>query len=904
MRVDRRRPYLVCGIVLMLLVAVEAQAEPSFSVNGRYTAQRKPRITVYDFQDTNTEAQSMRYGSSVQAMLVTFLKRKSQFVVVERQKLGDVLAEWQRNQKGMTNLQTADPNARELLEKLDAIVLGNVTLLPEMVEAKTVEKRPEGTSAEGPAARRISGPRIEIDAKLLSRADGRIIAAAQRSGPVGCLRSIVERLGIALEQEFLRPYYGRLKFSLSDPENVQVFLTPILLDSALDEEKPPVERSTTVIIGSDKDVIEPWTTDPTSYNIENLLSGWYSMRLERPGYEGLKTESSHWEARDSGSETEIFDRESGLPLDQADPKQKRFVVRVDPLAAETIEGNALDFRFRKKGGSLAPRIKRQYLDDDYDRKPQRVVLIGRKGLEINQVSRPGEFAEDESCDLFDEQPPRRADYGPTYVATGQTFDFATYKGGDLIIEDYKGGELPVGDYKMSLWEPRYQLNTSDTSVRDHDQGKVTHSGMLRETLGLTLSSTGPRAASKVVLEGKDTKHRAEISLDFSDPREQSNLPVDFYTASTTCPGLGAWRQAVELLPRIVAPPVYDPQSTANPPLKSSAQETDDSSKAPSLRVKTRFVLGGRFSALSSLPVAAPADSFVDRDIARILDILLERKEDIPEEPSAWKEIGVAALQGVAAGVLGAVEIRRPGPPAATPVTAPPVNKAKPSAVDTPPAETHPKPKPEPEALPHDPEELRTLLSSHLRDVDLLVLDDRDMASLLKRPEMEAVVQSYVASGGSLFAFTAETGDYSRIVGAPFSIEAKGRDSNRFEIAPGEISVLSLQLEKKKVKVKADRVVPQVKGLGKPGTWRVLAFTTNRKDPRILERGGREQEGFVALWCEKPEVFRGRRGGMVSEVEAVRAKTEKYIFDSARAVMLRRYDSSDLQRRAAASPKQP
>jgi hypothetical protein len=380
--------------------------------------------------------------------------------------------------------------------------------------------------------------------------------------------------------------------------------------------------------------------------------------------------------------------------------------------------------------------------------------------------------------------------------------------------------------------------------------------------------------------------------------------VDFYTASTTCPGLGAWRQTVELLPRIVAPPVYDPQSTANPPLKSSAQEKDDSSKAPSLRVKTRFVLGGRFSALSSLPVTPSADSFVDRDIARILDILLERKEDIPEEPSVWKEIGVAALQDVAAGVLGAVEIRRPEPPAATPVTAPPVNKPKPSAADAPPAEPHPKPKPEPEALPRDPEELRTLLSSHLRDVDLLVLDDRDMASLLKRPETEAVVQSYIASGGSLFAFTAETGDYSRIVGVPFSIEAKGRDSNRFEIAPGEISVLSLQLEKKKVKVKADRVVPQVKSLGKPGTWRVLAFTTSRKDPRILERGGRDKEGYVALWCEKADVFHGRRGGVVSEVEAVRAKAEKYVFDSARATMLRRYESNDSQRRTAASPKQP
>src|SRR4051794_36372431 len=110
MKVSRRKRSFACCAVLMFLASVAAQAEPSFSVTGRYTAQRKPRITVYDFQDTNSEAQSKKYGSSVQAMLVTFLKRKSQFVVVERQKLGDVLAEWQRNQRGQTNLQSSDPN--------------------------------------------------------------------------------------------------------------------------------------------------------------------------------------------------------------------------------------------------------------------------------------------------------------------------------------------------------------------------------------------------------------------------------------------------------------------------------------------------------------------------------------------------------------------------------------------------------------------------------------------------------------------------------------------------------------------------------------------------------------------------------------------------------------------------
>ncbi|HEV7508930.1 MAG TPA: CsgG/HfaB family protein [Thermoanaerobaculia bacterium] len=901
MIVRRRTLSHICCAALVFFVAVAAHAEPSFSVNGRYTAQRKPRITVYDFQDTNSEAQSMRYGSSVQAMLVTFLKRKSQFVVVERQKLGDVLAEWQRNQRGMTNLQTADPNARELLEKLDAIVLGNVTLLPEMVEAKTVEKKDDGKpGAEGRPTRRISGPRIEIDAKLLSRADGRIIAAAQRSGPVGCLRSIVERLGIALEQEFLRPYYGRLKFNLSDPENVQIFLTPILLDSALDEEKPPVERSTTVNIGSDKDLIEPWTTDPTSYSIENLLSGWYSMRLERPGYEGLKTESPHWEARDVEGETKVFDRESGGPLAGADPKQKRFVVHVDPLAAETVDGDSMDLHFRKKGGSLAPRIKRQYLDEDFDQKPKRVVLIGRKGLEINQISRPSEFAEDESCDLFDEQPPRRADYGPTYVATGQTFDFSTYKGGDLIVEDYKGGVLPAGDYSMTLWEPRYQLHTGDVTVRDHDQDKATHSSLLRETLGLTLGTTGPRPASKVILEGKDTKHRIELPLDFSDLREQSNLPVDIYTASTTSPGLGAWRRSVELVPKVAAPPIYDPQSKDSPPLKSSAQGKEDGARPPTLHVKTRFGLGGRLSALSVTPDPAMADLFIDRDITRILDVLLERKEDPEEKDGFWREVGVAVIQGVAEGVTTGViggpdAIRLSGPPP----TAPPASQTRTSAPATAATEPRPKPKPGPEPLPRDPDVLRFLLASHLRDIDLLVLDDRDMASLLKRTDTAAIVKSYIESGGSLFAFTAETGDYSQIVGAPFTIESKGRESNRFEIASGEVSGLALQLDKRKVKVKSDRIVPEVKGLGKPGTWRVLAFTSGRKDPRIVERGGRDQGGYVALWCERPDVFRGRRGGTVLEVEGVRAKTEKYVFDWARVMMFRRYDSN--QQRAVVSP---
>jgi hypothetical protein len=610
----------------------------------------------------------------------------------------------------------------------------------------------------------------------------------------------------------------------------------------------------------------------------------------------LRTLSQDWEARDVDGEIRVFNRETGASLAETDPKQRSFVVHVDPLSAGTIDGDAMSLHFRKKGGALGPRIKRQYLDDDFNQLPKRVVLIGDKDLEINQLNRPDEYAEDESCDLFDEQPPKRADYGRTYVAAGQTFDFSTYKGGALIIEDYQGGVLPAGSYSMTLWEPRYQLNTSDVTVRDHDQDKATHSSLLRNTLGLTIGTTGPRPSSKVILEGKETKSRIELPLDFSGLQEQSSLPVDVYSVSTTSPDLGAWRRSIELMPKVVAPPVYDPQSKETPPLKSSAKGKEEIVKLPTVQVKTRFCMGGRLNVLSTPPLL---DLFANREVSRILDLLLERKQDQQEHDGIWREFGMALVQGVATGITtgligGPDAIQLSGPPPSEP----PASQSKASAPQAPTAEPQPKPKPAPDPFPHDPDVLRSLLASHLSDLDLLVLDDIDMASLLDHPETAAIIHGYVASGGSLFAFAAETGDYSRIVGVPFTIESKGRESDRFEIAAGEVPGLKLQLDKKKVKVKSDRIVPQVKDSGKPGTWRVLAFTSGRKDPRILERGGRDREGFVALWCDRPEVFRGRRGGTVPEVEGIRAKMERYVFESARAMMLHRY--GDEQRQATAS----
>jgi curli biogenesis system outer membrane secretion channel CsgG len=888
-----------------------AQEATALAVPDRYTAQRKPRVTVLDFSDTNSEAQGARYGASIQAMLVTFLKRKSQFVVVERQKLGEVLQEWQRNQRGLTNLRPADPTASELLEKIDGIVMGNVTLLNQVAEATVTHRSgaappaPAQPSASPPdaahppeeaAARdRVQGQKIEIDVKLLSRADGRIIAAAQRSGPVSCLRSIVERLGIALEQEFLRPYYGKVKINLTEPENVRIFLTPILLDTALDEEKPPAERNSTVIQGGDRDLVEVWATDPTSYTIESLLSGWYSMRLERPGYEGLGTDYTHWQARELGDQMQIYGLKLGQALQEIEPGLRRFVVHVDPLKTEVIDGDALGFRFRKKSGSLDPRVKRQYLDADYSIRPDRVILIGKRGIEINSSTTLHEYADDAACDLFEERSPRPPDYGRTYIASGQEFDFSTFKGGELIFDNYQGETLPVGQYQMTLWEPGYQLLTTEVNVRDRDQSKTTRGALVRNTEKLQVTTTGALAARRLTLAGKDTRFRLELPLDFDTSKVLDGLPVDTYAAATDIPTLQGWRKEVEVK-RNEGPPIYDPKSKDSPPLRSSAEQSGKVKRA-ALRVKTRLTMGGRLEALAKPPDPTAGKIYVDPTIRPLLDRLLGREVERHEDSlfDAFKQA-----------LLESIPLPRPRstpapPPPATSLPAATGKRSNAPAEATA-AEAQEPENSGPDAILRDPEALRSFLAERLDDLDLLVLDQQDMKQLRRSPETAALVQRFVDHGGALFAFATDEGEYGGVLGGKLYLTAKDKDTNRFDIQTGELPELRLELRERRVKVKSKRDLPQLKNWTGDGGWRVVAYGRGRKEPRIVEHGSRDQGGYVAVWLDDPGSFRNSQGGTVPDVEAVRDKVEAHVFDWARTLMQRRYGTAAAQQTAEKSPR--
>ena len=245
---------------------------------------------------------------------------------------------------------------------------------------------------------------------------------------------------------------------------------------------------------------------------------------------------------------------------------------------------------------------------------------------------------------------------------------------------------------------------------------------------------------------------------------------------------------------------------------------------------------------------------------------------------ALASAGKKAIQYIAAPIL---ENAAASSPAGAPPSAPAApEQTAPAPENVPPVET--------ESLPRDEEALRALLASRLEDLELLVLDDKDLARLRTTPEVTALLARYVENGGALFAFASEEGDYARVLGAPLVLKEAGKPTEKFELAPGEVSGIALRAGGKKVKVKAKRVLPQLERLDSNAAWRVIAFGKNRRDVRILERGYRDQGGYVAVWLDDPESFRGRRGGTVPQVEEVRSRVEKYVLDWARFLMQRRY----------------
>lgn len=832
--------------LLFLLLACSLAPTPtaaSASEPHPYTAQNKPRIAVIEFADTNAEANSKKYGPSVSAMLVTFFKRQSQFIVVERQDVKALLDEWDLDQQGATS-QLSTEARQELFEKIDVILQGNVTLLA-------------GVDLNS---------KIEIDAKLLSVEDGRIVTAARGNGSLFCLRQIVDRLGNNLEQDFLRPYYGKLAISYKQPENTNLYLTPVLRADALEEEKPPIERGSTLYTHPDgdawvKDEMEEWVTQPTTYTIESLLSGWYTLRLERRGYLGRQIGDVEVQAVPSREGFRIeYRTASGLRWARADlaPPElllDRLLVFVPRLETRHIEIE--DLELKKIVGS------RQILAFDEEGKPLRGgrVLLRSLDLDINPNSseRPNEdrsvfnrlpdsLAEREaratsitapddapkSLHVRDERARESCDFSTTkallwsnptgtVVPAESTFDLASFRGGFLALEDYRGESIPTGTYEAVVWSPHFALRSQKILVRSEASGdgppleihlrrerrSVQVVGRLERPVQLVGEITGLRKTLELEPRAPISTPATSIALTAPffpgsffqrlEPAPTVELPVDRYRVTADLGPFGIWTHWLDLLPTEVQPPTLEDVF----PGKIGHQWSFDKHLEPvPLELKDGLWTAGRDLLLRT-------DSFYDTRIAKLLDPLLDGS------PADRK---LQVLRG------------------------------------------------ERDVL----EDLSTRLEDK---IDLLVLGNRDLERLRQQSDLQEVIRRFLRSGHAVLAFATAAGSYGDFLGAPLEIR-KVRRSKKLSLYPGQVRSFQLQ---ERMHLGTARPDPRVehKKQRVPG-WRVLAFEKKGKRPKILERGPSECGGYVLVWLEDSEIrsrWRASAEAKVKYVEDAQAEKE-------------------------------
>lgn len=779
-----------------------------------YTAQHKPRITVMDFTDTNSVADQARYGPSVSAMLVTFLKQKSQFVVVERQDIRELLSEWKREQEGDTDLLSTEDRA-QLLKRIDVILQGKVTVL----------------------AGGGSGHKIEIDAKLLSVEDGRIVTAAKMHGPQYCLRQIVERLGAALEHDFLRPFFGSLAITLDRPENARLYLTPILREDAPDEEKPPVEHQATLYPHQDwdregRDVVENWITNPTSYTIENLLSGWYLLRVGRPGYEDLGVGNLEFRAAEAGERPWIEVRERNAPnwqrLDHlSDRPWRPFVVQVPRLDSdertiarrlEMTLGSLVTVAFDEDGAPLrGGRVLLRSLDLDINRddpeNPDRDVSVysadsppskpedsGTVSGSLQQPSPPphqpvpttpsvheqeegletridrGTQAPTAECDLVGERDEPWIDYPGRVVKPGDPFEATSFRGGHLAFEDYKGERVPTGIYEVVVWSPGFLLERRTLRIEQSEEGdspSVPRS--IRLTRRKRTVNVLGQAEQPVRVVGETTGLDRWLRFDAETRNREVQLPVDRYRVTADLGSFGTWVSTLNLLPAYQIPPRLE-QVFHHP--DNPAAWTDQELPPVELKIKDGLWTGGR----NLLPLA---DAFHDPRVATLLDKTLEGS-------SAGRELRL--MQG------GDDSLEK--------------------------------------------------LRIRLQNIDLLLLNEDDLRRLKDRPEVSTVIRQYVGSGHALLAFANEVGSYDSVLGAPLTISKRKR-SRKLRLHPGDVSSFSIQ---ENLRLVRRRPSPrfQRKKERLPG-WRVLAYEKKGKRPRLLERDGACCGGYVMVWLEDSKI---------------------------------------------------
>jgi len=155
---------------------------------------RTPTIAILPFGESNAESQEKGFGKVVASMLGTHLRNETNFVVLERSRLAQVLDEQKYMQSGLTQ---ADREKLRQLFAVEVLLTGEASAL---------------------------GAQIQLDTRLISVATGEVLVAEYAQVPSQAdLRSAVSRLAKTIENKYLRQWMGDLQV-VAFPVEGEVYL--------------------------------------------------------------------------------------------------------------------------------------------------------------------------------------------------------------------------------------------------------------------------------------------------------------------------------------------------------------------------------------------------------------------------------------------------------------------------------------------------------------------------------------------------------------------------------------------------------------------------------------------------------------------------------------------------------
>lgn len=196
-------------------------------LEANYVFRVKPNIAVLPFYDANAQAKEVEFGRTVSAMMATALRSNTNFIVLERGELNQILTEQAVGISGITREMSQSFSD---VYNVEVLLSGDVSLI---------------------------NSTLHIDARLIETGSSKIVVAMYSTcQDLRNIRQVVVNLARELEQAYLRQWMGSISI-ISEPVGAEVYLDGNYFGI---------------------------TVEDTPLDISDMLEGTYTLKFIRGGY--------------------------------------------------------------------------------------------------------------------------------------------------------------------------------------------------------------------------------------------------------------------------------------------------------------------------------------------------------------------------------------------------------------------------------------------------------------------------------------------------------------------------------------------------------------------------------------------------------------------------------------------